>query len=206
MSSVQTAFLLDFQSPLRRAERCLTQWLAAQKLGMNPLRQRQACALITRYFYEEEGLDDAIIFNFLNRVAGQPAVDPDNIGDVENELRRLIAQAQKDAEKPPMRFYTGALAAIVLLLSVLTWQSLFHEPRISTPLTYAQQEELKSLVDEVVRLERKINGRNISHGAVWAEVKKPLSVRRYEDIPQSEFSARRAFLMARRAAVRQGRP
>lgn len=194
MSQPEAAFLLDFQSPLRRAERCLTQWLAAQKLGMNPLRQRQATALITRYFYEEEGLDDAIIFSFLNRIAGQPAVDPDNIGDVENELRRLIGQAQKDAEKPPLRFYTAALVAIVLLLSILTAQNLLTPRQVSAPLTSMQQAELKILVDDIVRLERTRNNRDITPHAVWAEVKKPLMVRRYEDIPQTEFAARKAFL------------
>lgn len=201
MTVSENAFLHDLQHLLHRVERCLTQWLAGQKLKMSPPCRRQAAALVARYFYEEEGLSDRIIFNFLNRISGHPAIDPDNMGDVENAVRRLIARAQKQAEKPPMRFFMVAMGLIVFLLLAMAAEIFSFSPAFLSPLTSTQQAELKALVDEIVRLEREINNRDISHHAVWAEVKKPVLVRRYEDIPQSAFTARKAFLLKRRAEI-----
>lgn len=166
---------LDVFRPVEQTRRVLDSWLKAEGRQM-PRRERQRLSgLLARYFQHEDDVSDTLILSFLDRFAGKGAVDMEDPGSVRAEIQSLIDMAKPlSATTVPASMavvLAGGILSLVVLLGLLGW-------RIYTlPMTAQQQSDLRLAVEQAA-----IRRGDKNTAAIWAAVKKPLGVRKYEDI------------------------
>lgn len=178
---------LDFAAPITRARRCLARWLKEERRHLDAALQSRAAALIARYFLHEEGVNDALILSFLRHYSGKKEIDLEDPASVRMELKSVLDQAAPAARAAPSRWRAFAAGAGIALALLAAWA-------LSTAtITRGQQAELKSLVGEISA------SAGVPPAALWAEIKRPLGVSRYEDILWIHYPRARAVLEKKRA-------
>lgn len=200
MGKVERMPVFNMEAPLAQAARCLDLWLAEEKLSLDPRKKRRVAALIARYFYNEDILTDQLIMSFLRHYSGWHDVDMEDVGAVRQEIKRVL----DETEPVPGHVNSNAgeeknRAAFFYIVALLLGAAMiFTGVGLSTqdvPVTRAEQEQLRLLVDHVVDLEKQAHGVNISHQKVWSEIKKPLTVRSYQDMGRKDYEESRARLL-----------
>jgi hypothetical protein len=179
---------LDIFGPLAQSRRCLDQWLSEEGRIMPERLKRRTAALIARYFYHEDELNDQLLLSFLRHYSGQGAMDIEDPSAVRMEIGNLLGQSSF-ADNPSSRLplyalsVTAAVMAVMIVSHIAGWT-----------ITPAQQNELKVMVERVSLAERR------PAAAVWTEIKKPLGVRRYQDISYWDYRKVRARVADRSRA------
>lgn len=199
MSEKVSRQLFDLESPLSQAGRCLDLWLAEEGLSLDPRRRRRAIALIARYFHNEENLSDQLVLSFLRHFSGFGDIDMDDAGAVRREVARLLKGAiqRPGAVAEVNGRGSGAACLAVLVTGVFMIACGVMGYEAGQPVTLAESVELRQLVDHVVDLEKARGLQDVSHQRVWADLKRPLAVSRYQDMSRSEYRASRKLLEQR---------
>jgi hypothetical protein len=126
---------------------------------------------------------DKVILSFLRHYSARREGAMEDPAALRHELTRLLDTARPAAD----RKREAALAALAFAI-FLGWQA----PGLKA--SSAQQAELKEMVQQVVAAEK---DRGASYPAVWSSVKKPLDLRRYNDMTWLDYRAARAMLQKR---------
>ncbi len=180
---------LDIYGSLDQARRCIDVWLEEEGRYLpDPLRQR-AAALMARYFLHEQDVTDALMLSFLRHYSGLGAVDLDDISSVKMELKSVLdksahletARLSRVRRKGGIFFGAGVA---VTMLAFLLWHA------ATLKISREQQAQLRLMVEEVATVHK------VSHASVWARIKGPLAVERYQDIPWWQYGAAREKLVA----------
>ncbi|MDD9900625.1 MAG: hypothetical protein OXT65_06565 [Alphaproteobacteria bacterium] len=175
---------INIGAPLAQATRCLHMWLEEEGRCLPYAKRRRAAVLIARYFMYEDDTTDELILSFLRHYSGRRVSDMDNPTTVRLEIKSILDQSDAIAPWRKTRKWMVAGAMVVfLLLSMSGW--------MVRPMTHAEQEELKGLVRQVV------DRSHVAPVTVWAEVKRPLNVHRYQDMTWLQYRKSRAFLKER---------
>ena len=202
MPKFEKTQLFDMEAPLEQALRCLDLWLAEEKLFLEPRKKKRVAALLARYFYNEDILSDQLIISFLRHYSGWHEVDMEDVGAVRMEIKRVLDKAQalpgtghlKEAKEEEERWSALFYVAALVLGASMVVAGLTHSFAGDMPVSRNEQQYLRSLVDQVVDLEKQAHGVNIPHQRIWSELKKPLTVRSYQDMSRADFEASRALL------------
>lgn len=184
---MDTEEIFKIDVPLKRSGDVLDKWLGAEKLFLPPSSKKKAAALLARCFQNEGIENQTLHYNFLNMISTPQKTDVDDINSVERELQSIIHSAQ-----PKKNLYL-VFAAFVVLLCLTVFA--FMNQNVGM-ISKAQEDTLKALVSEVVELEKE-SGKKISHSALWEEIKRPLGISNYRDLPLSEFENTKTFLEKR---------
>ena len=204
MTKIEKMPVFDMEAPLVQAVRCLELWLAEEKLSLDPRRKKRVAALIARYFYNEDILTDQLILSFLRHYSGWHEVDLEDVGAVRHEIKRVLdetipvsgpipgsvsAVGAREEGRGTMFFYIVALALGAAMIFAGVGLS-----GTNALVTRGEQEQLRILVDQVIDLEKQKHGVEISHQKLWAEIKKPLTVRSYQDMTHKDYKESRQRL------------
>ncbi|MBI1215889.1 MAG: hypothetical protein GC185_08735 [Alphaproteobacteria bacterium] len=181
---------MDIYGPLERAGRCLDIWLKEEGRQLEPLQRQRAAALMARYFHYEDEVTDELMLSFLRHYSGRREVDMEDPTSVRMELKSVL-DAASSAARPSRALHIMAVTlglCLLLTLSGAGW-ALAH-----AKITPAQQAQLKELVAKVAEHEK---AKGTSTAAVWAQVKHPLHLRRYQDMSWWDYRGVKKDLQAR---------
>ena len=173
------------EQPLDQAERCLQLWLREENKTLPKAEQKRLAALLARYFLYEDDKSDAVMLSFLRHYSGKNDINLDDPGSLRHEMKTILDRGLTEDKKRP---YSAILLALCFLF--LLYSSLL--PVMSKKITDAQASILKQQVDHIAET----SSLNLSHAAIWAQVKKELNVRRYEDISYWDYDQAQDVLTA----------
>lgn len=174
---------LDLRGPLEQAERCLGQWLKEEKRTLPAAERKRVAALMARYFYHEDEVTDQLMMSFLRHYSNGNALDMEDPTSVRMEIKSVLDQSRVRDTAPFVRKGMAVAAVIVLLAGMYGWTV------TQRPITRAEQADLKKLVHEVVA-----HNAGATTDAVWNAVKKPLHIRRYQDMDQWQYWRSKSML------------
>ncbi len=174
---------LDILGPLDQAKRCLDQWLREENRILPEKKKQRAAALMARYFHHEDQVTDQLMFSFLRHYAGRPDIDMEDPTSVRMEIKALLDQSQAEDAVKKNALPAYLIGALIAMLCFSGWE-LSHKT-----ITREQQVELKALVRQVDDLDP-----STTAAGIWAEMKGPLNVRSYQDIPWWRYYGSRKML------------
>jgi hypothetical protein len=166
---------LDVYGPLEQAARCLDRWLAEEGRRIDAFSRQRAAALMARYFHYEDEVTDETMLSFLRHYSGKRELDMEDPTSVRMTLKTVLDASLVAAEKSRLgrRIAIAVFAVALAVLGGGGWVATHAR------MTAAQQTHLKTLVAQVAAHEKSVGA---TTAAVWSGVKKPLHVRRYQDI------------------------
>ena len=164
----------DAEGPIRQASRCLDLWLKEERRAMDRRHRRRTAALMARYFYNEDQVTDQLLLSFLRHYAGWKEIDIEDPASVRQEIKILLDKS-KPREVP--RHMLSLTAGMVLMALVFCGWNLSQRK-----ITLTQQEDLKKRVELVVAAKPQL-----TRARIWAEIKKPLEIRSYQQMSYWDY-------------------
>lgn len=169
---------LGIFQPLKQADRCVDQWLRENGRAMSRRDRRRVAGLMARYFHYEEDVTDQLMLSFLRHYSGQREIDMEDPASVRLEIKAILDRA---VTRPP--FIPPAVTALLLgmILSIAAFYSWDLSQMTVTP---AQQQGLRERVEKIAAADG-----TLTHGAIWAQVKRPLNINRYDEMSYWDYSS-----------------
>lgn len=167
----------DIRAPIEQAARCLDLWLKEEERAMPERWRQRTAALLARYFQHEDDVTDQLMLSFLRHYSGWREIDLEDPSSVRMEIKTLL---DKSAPKPaqPLNVLIAVTAAVVMtVLCFCGWEM------SRMKLSPAQQADLKLRIERIVR-----QNKGVTHAEVWSGIKKPMAVRRYQDISYWDYN------------------
>jgi len=187
---------LNLFAPIEQAQRCLDTWLKEEGRVLNKATKKRAAALMARYFQHEDEVGDEIMMSFLRHYSGKQVMDIEDPTSVRLEIKTLLDRSRAREESGARTaVFSFAIGVLLVLLALGGWH--YSQKTI----TVAQQEELKTLVRQITELEK-----NASAASVWAEIKSPLGVKKYQDIRWRDYGQSRDHLKKRLEELQNASP
>jgi hypothetical protein len=189
---------LDLLGPIEQAERCLALWLKEEKRSLTEQQRQRAAALMARYFHHEDEVTDVLMLSFLRHYSGAGDIDMEDPASVRLEIKAVLDKSRVTAPEVQGRKRLKAVfvgGAIIVAVLCGAWD-IGHRT-----ITKDQQAELKSLVRQIVERDK-----TATAAGIWADMKEPLNVRSYQDIPWWRYWQGRGLLEGRLGKVTSSTP
>lgn len=173
---------INIYGPVDQARRVIELWLKQQDRSMHRRDRERLAGLMARYFENEDQLTDQLMMSFLNHYIGDAEVDMEDPVSVRMEIKSLLDKSVSGQSFTPQGnnwplviMAAVGMIAVVVITGLIGWQV------INLPLSDMQQNNLKGRVEMVA-------GQTGSKtAAIWTRIKKPLDVRRYQDITYWQY-------------------
>lgn len=165
------------RAPIDQAGRCLDLWLKEEERAMPKRWRARTAALLARYFQHEDEVTDQLMLSFLRHYSGWREIDMEDLSSVRMEIKTLLDKSAPKGMQPLNMLFAVTAAVVMTIICFCGWEM----SRLK--LTAEQQSSLKMRIRKIVS-----QNPGITHAAVWARIKKPIDVRRYQDISYWDYN------------------
>lgn len=183
---MNTEDIFDIDAPKKNARKRLDKWLARERLYLSPAQRDKAALKLARVFANDDSDNPVLYQNFLTMIADEEEEGSDDINQIQTELKHIINSAT-----PKSRIYFLS-ALFIFIFGALLFSMIYQEKIVFVEgsnigtITSAQEQNLKSLVSEIVEIEQN-NGHEISHAEIWKLIKDKFSISSYRDMNINDY-------------------